>query len=78
MHSENSLNHITHPHDPLYSNFPWFNCIAKSVKREKNHSFVLNNADHEQSFLEKKIRLFAQNNKFKWKLNITHIKYTQT
>lgn len=32
---DTSLNHVTYPHDPLYSNFPWFNCIAKSVKRQK-------------------------------------------
>lgn len=36
---------FTYPHEPLYSNFPWFNCIAKS-KEDKDEE-----EDEEEGFI---------------------------
>lgn len=45
-----------------------------NLSKEKKITFFLNNADHEQSFLEKKIRLCVQNNQFKWKFKFNAYK----
>lgn len=29
------MSSFSHPQEPLYSNFPWFNCMARSERRKK-------------------------------------------